>query len=130
MTKKELRARYPSYENHNLDMCYETDDVDILMDLWATEVSSSPWIQTSERPLVTKNENGHWECTEDGNNEFIAAVPYIKNNEREKTLWWIRLCVIEDTVGLCVVGDDDNEPAGWTIDDVTHYFHLPIPPKN
>jgi len=89
----------------------------------------NPWIDAKERPLVTKDQNGNWECTDDGSKEFIAAVPYIKICPLEEVLWWIRHCVIEDTVGLCVVGDDDNEPAGWKIEDITHYFHLPENPQ-
>lgn len=87
------------------------------------------WINVEDRPLITKDEKGNWECTNDGNLPFVAAVPYSKINEPGKILWWIRLCIMEDETGLCVMGDDDNEAAGWRIDDVTHYFHLPESPK-
>lgn len=86
------------------------------------------WINILDRPLITRNERNEWECTNDGMKEFIAAVPYFLSTCPGIQLWWIRLCIIEDETGLCVVGDDDNEPAGWTIDDVTHYIHLPVAP--
>jgi hypothetical protein len=40
----------------------------------------------------------------DGDREFLAAVPL------QNDCWWIRHCVIEDRLGLMVVGDDDPEP--------------------
>lgn len=88
------------------------------------------WINVRDRPLITRNEKAQWECTLDGDKEFIAAVPYFDHGKPGKNLWWIKHCVIEDEIGLCVVGDDENVPAGWTIEDITHYFHLPEPPKN
>jgi hypothetical protein len=95
----------------------------------STPIEGMPWISVQDRPLITKDSEGRWECTDDGMKEFIAAVPYGLITNPDKTLWWIRLCVMEDEIGLCVIGDDDNESAGHTIDDVTHYFHLPAPPK-
>lgn len=86
------------------------------------------WISVQDRPLIITNHMGRWECTEDGEKEFIAAVPYHDTKVPEKTSWWIRLCVMVDEIGLCVMGDEDNEPTGWTIADITHYFHLPKHP--
>lgn len=85
------------------------------------------WIRVEDAPLFTV-ENGHWACTEAGNNTFVAAVPYNDSTKPGKKLWWIRLCVIEDGIGLCVVEEDDNIPAGWDMADVTHY-KLIIPPN-
>lgn len=90
------------------------------------------WISTKDRPLIEPEAVGGWIATVDGDKEFIAAVPYIYddaslNSPVEK--WWIRHCVLEDGTGLCVVGDDDNEPAGWQIEEVTHWMPLPEPPK-
>ncbi len=78
------------------------------------------WIDVNERPLITM-EGENWVCTDDGDKPFIAAIETNKG-------WWIRLCVMEDRVGLCVMGDDDNEPAGWDVKDVQFYMHLPKPP--
>lgn len=79
------------------------------------------WHSVKDRPLLTKNERGHWVCTEDGDKEFIAALETNKG-------WWIRHCVVEYETGLCVVGDDYNEPAGWELQDVTHWMPMPSPP--
>jgi len=86
------------------------------------------WIDVRDRPLITWDKYKRWECTNDGNKPFVAAVPYLKKDDPGKTFWWIRLCIMEDETGLCIMGDDDNEAAGWRIDDVTHYFHLPENP--
>jgi hypothetical protein len=86
------------------------------------------WISVEERPLVIQTSLG-WEATEEGNGEFLAAVPY-HNQKDGKDHWWIRHCVLEDEIGLCVVGDMDNEPAGWQTTDVTHYWPLPLPPTS
>ena len=92
-------------------------------------VLAAGWISVEERPLFTKDEKGNWTCTEDGDKEFIAAVPYVdKKRPEEINLWWIRHCVVEDAIGLCVVGDDDNEPAGWQLEDVTHWMPWVVPP--
>lgn len=77
------------------------------------------WISVKDRPLYYNNELG-WECTEDGNNEFLAAI-------KEGGSWWIRHCVVEDQIGLMVVGDDGNEPAGYELQDV-EYFMIIEPP--
>lgn len=87
------------------------------------------WISVEDSPLVTFNEKGWWTCTENGSKEFLAAVPYNDKNQQGKELWWIGHCVIEDKLGLCIVCDDDTEPAGWEIIDVTHYQSLPSPPS-
>lgn len=91
-------------------------------------VSSTGWHSVVDRPLYTKDERGHWVCTEDGNNEFIAALPYNDKKRPNEDLWWIRHCVVEDVYGLCVVGDDCNEPAGWELEDVTHWMPWVSPP--
>jgi hypothetical protein len=92
------------------------------------EQQKEAWISTEIRPLFTKDEHGNWICTEDGDNEFIAAVPYSDSKKPDKDLWWIRHCVIEDESGLCVVGDCGNEPASWSVADVTHWQPMPSPP--
>ena len=89
------------------------------------EALEGNWISVEDRPLFTIDENGHWVCTEDGDKEFIAAVAC---EEPSGIKWWIRHCVVEDGVGLCVVGDDENEPAGYELSDVTHWQPLPTPP--
>jgi hypothetical protein len=79
------------------------------------------WVSVEDKPLVNKTKTG-WVCTEDGDKDFIAAVPLSDGT------WWIRHCRIADETGLCVVTDDDIEPAGWQITDITHYQPLPTPP--
>lgn len=86
------------------------------------------WHSVEDRPLFTKDERGNWTCTEDGDGEFIAALPYNDRKRPNEELWWIRHCVVEDGIGLCVVGDNDNEPAGWNLEDVTHWMPMPSPP--
>lgn len=91
---------------------------------------SNVWISVDDRPLYTIDENGNWTCTEDGCNEFIAAVPYGDTRRPNETnLWWIRHCVVEDCRGLCVVGDDDNEPAGWQLEQVVYWIPWVTPPS-
>lgn len=87
------------------------------------------WINCEERPLFTKDEKGIWTCTEDGDKPFIAAVPYNDTRIPGTMQWWIKHCVIDDEVGLCVVGDDENTPAEWSMEDITHYIPQPEPPK-
>ena len=89
---------------------------------------STGWHSVEDRPLFTKDERGYWICTEDGDGEFIAALPYNDSKRPNEDLWWVRHCVVEDETGLCVVGDDDNEPAGWELEDVTHWMPMPSPP--
>jgi hypothetical protein len=95
-------------------------DIEIVQqgEQWVKEQDriNSGWISVEDRPLVE-----HDVLTEDGMNEFLAAVPTNKG-------WWIRHCVFEDN-SLCVVGDDYNEYAGWEITDVTHWQPIPEPPK-
>ncbi len=88
------------------------------------------WISVEDHPLFTKDEKGNWTCTDAGDNEFIAAVNYSDAKQPGKDLWWIRHCVIEDERGLCVVGDDENEIAGWSMEDVLFYQPLPAPPNS
>lgn len=80
------------------------------------------WIPVRARPLYKTTRNG-WEVTEDGEGEFWAAVPL------DDGTWWIKHCVVEDEIGLCVVCNDDTETAGFTLEDVTHFIPLPEPPK-
>ena len=87
------------------------------------------WISVKDAPLFTTDEQGNWTCTEDGDGEFFAAVPYKNVTQPNEELWWIRHCVIEDETGLCIVSDEDNEPAGWNMKDVTFYQPIPKPPK-
>lgn len=87
-------------------------------------------VKEENAPLFTNTPLG-WECTENGMKELLVAVPYRSTQQPGKELWWIKHCVIQDEVGLCVVGDDDNEPAGWDMSDVTHYKILDFtPPKH
>jgi hypothetical protein len=83
-------------------------------------VLADGWHAASERPLF-ELKDGYWITTEDGAEPFLAAVHTNKG-------WWVRHCVIEDGIGLCVVGDDDNEPAGWDMGDVEYWMPLPLPP--
>lgn len=85
-----------------------------------------PWISVEDHPLVIDTKLG-WECTEAGEGEFLAAIQ-VHDNTTNKDHWWIRHCVIEDMIGLCVVGDDENTPAGWDVKDVQYYWPLPEPP--
>lgn len=87
------------------------------------------WISVEDWPLFTKSPEDFWTLTEAGQGEFLAAVPFNdQTRPKETNLWWIKHCVIDDG-GLKVVGGDDNEPAGWSLEDVTHYFPIPKPPK-
>lgn len=81
------------------------------------------WHSVIDKPLYNKDKHENWVCTLDGDNEngFIAAV---ETNEG----WWIRHCVIEDEIGLCVVGSDYNEPAPWSIEDVLYWINFPFFP--
>jgi hypothetical protein len=85
-------------------------------------VKQSEWISVKDRPLFTLNRHG-WEVTKDGEGEFFAAVPM------QDGTWWMRHCIIQDEIGLCVVGDEDNESAGFGMEEVTHYQFIPSPPK-
>ena len=86
------------------------------------------WISVDDRPLFTEDAEGNWTCTEDGEGEFLAAVQYSDNRRPdEKNLWWIRVCVVVDQIGLCVVVDDDSEPAGWNLNQVTYYIPITYP---
>lgn len=87
------------------------------------------WISVKDRPLYENTPNG-WVATKDGDRSggFIAALQYF-DSKKKRHEWWIRHCILEDFTGLCVVGDDCNEEAGWTIDAVSHWMPLPEPPK-
>lgn len=85
------------------------------------------WISVEDAPLFIETKDG-WECTDAAENEFWAALEYTNKNYPDKVFWWIHRCVVEDEIGLCVVGDMDNEPAGWTLKDVTHYMPIKLTP--
>ncbi len=91
-------------------------------------MTNSQWISVKDRPLFTKDDRGNWVCTEDGDGEFMAAVPYTDTNNPNTAYWWVRHCVI-DGGSLCVVCDDNDEPSGWGLEDVTHWMPIPEPPK-
>lgn len=86
------------------------------------------WISTEEKPLVTINEDKSWFVNDGVPDEFLAALQ-VFNKIDSQTTWWIRHCIIAGTGGLCVVTDDDYEPAGWEITDVEFYQPLPAPPQ-
>ncbi len=90
--------------------------------------NSGQWISVVDAPLFINTEFG-WECTEAGNGEFWAAVPYNDSTKPDKKdLCWIHRCVVEDGVGLCIVGDEENTPAGWQLEDVVFYMPIKLPP--
>ena len=89
--------------------------------------SEDGWISVEDAPLFIETKDG-WECTDAAEDEFWAAIEYTDNRYPDKVFWWIHRCVVEDEIGLCVVGDMDNEPAGWTLKDVTHYMPIKLTP--
>jgi hypothetical protein len=86
------------------------------------------WVSVEDRPLVTYNDKGHWEATEDGDKDFIAAVPYAYSDSDNVLQWWIRHCRLHPIAGLCQVIKCHAEPVSWDINDVTHWQPLPQPP--
>ena len=101
------------------------DDINILKAM--EEYASQPkWISVEDRPLILKFSEEEWICTEDGEGEFLAAVPYKDKSRPDESLFWIRHCIIVDEAGLCIVGDEHYESAGYSIKDVTHW--QPITP--
>lgn len=96
--------------------------------------NSDGWISTEDKPLVSYcsgqdydgKEHKMWQVNEGVPDEFLAALE-VCDKIGNITHWWIRHCVIEDETGLCVVGDDENVPAGWQITDVE--FYRPLPPS-
>lgn len=78
------------------------------------------WISVKDRPLFKILSDETWEATEDGEKEFLAAVETNKG-------WWIKHCVIEDRIGLCIVGELDNEPAGFDLSDIQYFAHIASP---
>lgn len=105
-----------TYTVHEEELCRKAIE-------WAISEMQPKWISVKDRPLF-EIDNGTWVATRDGDNPngFWAAVP--TNNG-----WWIRHCIIEDMTGLCVVGDDWNEPASYELEYVTHWLPLPEPPN-
>jgi len=92
--------------------------------------SKDQWISVEDSPLFISDSTDCWTLTENGQKEFLAAVPYNdKTRPDEKDLWWIRYCIIDDG-GLKVLTDDDTESAGWSLTDVTHYMLISTPPKD
>jgi len=89
------------------------------------------WVSVKDRPLITPdpNEPEYWIATKDGEDDFIAAVPYQSRAEPGKTFWWIHHCILMDVSGLCVVTEDDFEPAGWDIKDVKYWAPWPASPE-
>lgn len=85
--------------------------------------TDNQWNSVLDKPLYVKDVQGYWTCTSDGDNKlgFFAAV---ETNQG----WWIRHCIVEDGIGLCVVGSDYNEPAPWGIGDVTYWINIPFFP--
>jgi hypothetical protein len=142
MSKYE-KAERPNLKNYFTDLTHAHDSYTAAPELFqyaqahdsyideleaAALLRQQGWISVEEKPLVIQTSLG-WEATNDGNGEFLAAVPY-HDKKDGKDHWWIRHCVLEDEIGLCVVGDMDNEPAGWQTTDVTHYWPLPLPPTS
>ena len=99
---------------------------------FSTTQNKEKWISVEDRPLIEIiNPNGDWQCTKDGMNEFIGCVPYNDSTRPKDDLYWIRHCIIEDEIGLCVIGDSIiTEPSGWEVEHVTHWMPLPTPPQN
>ena len=118
---------YSYRETNNLHTQKYVDDLNAFID---QEKAERKWISVEDRPLYEIDDGGNWICTKDGDNEFIAAVPYVDKNKPGEELWWIHHCVVEDKTGLCIVGDDWNEPAGWDLTSVTYWQLWPAPPNN
>ncbi len=91
--------------------------------------NSFKWHSTEDRPLCKKDQKGHLWITDDGDGEFLAAVPYYNKNRPNEELWWIHHCNVGDNGSLFIIGDDYDEPAGWSVQDVTHWHPIPEPPN-
>ena len=90
-----------------------------------SEVSTQKeWISVKEKPLYESVEGDDFILTNAAEGEFIGAVP-VFNNVTKETSWEVHHYVIEDEVGLCVVGEDGNEPAGWGVEDIELYMPIP-----
>lgn len=85
------------------------------------------WISVEDRPLISQTKLG-WEVNEGVPDEFIGALE-VFDNKKNTSYWWIRHCIIIDEVGLCVMSDDDYEPCGWQISDITYWQPMPEPPN-
>ena len=92
----------------------------------AGKIIGIQWVSVKDNPLFINTSLG-WECTEDGEGEFLAALQYEDKKHPGKDFWWVRLCTVEDGIGLCVIGEDSNERAGWELSDVTHYCKINNP---
>lgn len=126
MTREE--QIYNAAFDYNLTTTDESDAAMRGFSAGAEWADINRWVKVEDVPLVIYSGN-NWQTTDAGSREFIAALQYEDLTKPGKLLWWIRHCVIEDNIGLCIVGDDENTPAGWDMRDVTHYQPLPSPPK-
>jgi hypothetical protein len=77
------------------------------------------WHSTDDKPLIIPAWAGRWVTTEDGDKDFMAAVPTNKG-------WWVRHCII-DGGRLCLVQDEGPEPAPWEIEDVEYWAEVTLP---
>ena len=111
----------------NLNLTMQTHELKSIVnqcDLGIAKLEQhNQWISVEDRPIAKEDSKGNWVTTEAGNNEFIAAVPLSDGT------WWIRHCVMEDVIGLCVVGGGSATWAGWEWSDITHWQELPKPPQ-
>lgn len=89
------------------------------------------WISVKDRPLFQKlnKELGeeYWQLTTDGEGHFMAAIQYRDGTKPNEDQWWIHHCCVEDEIGLCVIGDDGNESAGWGIEDIDFWMKIEEP---
>lgn len=107
-------------DEHGLTLT-DTELFDIIHIVRKIELPKTKWHSVKDRPLVNSN-GSYFVATPDGAQDFIAAV------ELADGTWWTRHCVLEDGIGLCVVGDSCNDPAGWNIEDITHWTEYPSDP--
>lgn len=116
---------YPLFEHmaneHGLTLT-DTELGDIIHIVREMDKPKTTWHSVKDRPLVNKLRRWGWIATPDGMKDFIAAVQLVDG------AWWTRHCVLEDEIGLCVVGDACNDPAGWNIEDITHWTEYPSDP--
>ena len=88
------------------------------------------WISVEDKPLVIMDDKEErWTCTENGCKEFMALTWFTNINTGEVTPW-MHHCLIEDEIGLCVVGEDGNDSASIQPWEVSYYFLIPTAPKH
>jgi hypothetical protein len=121
-----------SSDYDELDGFWAKDKAKKLIEKWENEPDPTQladplmkWNDVDDKPLFTKDDKGNWECTQDGEGEFIAAVPYKDSRKPDEEMWWVRHCIIMDDIGLCVFTDDVPEPAGWSMEDVRYWTRMP-----